>query len=584
MAVSGYFLLAAHHFNFDNILHGTQVPKALTNRQYISALTDRKKAYENKYTPSIYRALRAQKKNVIDVAKSSGPLSALTAVNLINGDAIRAALIKLYTDISPKEARWQQRILNAIPLQAKAFGINLDFLADIADWLGRNILDKVVREITESTKNRMYKAIVEGNAAGDSYDDIVRKLEDTELDKSRARLIARTESNRATNKGHDLAREKYPYEVDKLWLAARDKRTRGADGEDKADHFHMNEQTVAEDAPFVDPRNGAQMMFPGDSSLGAKAADVCNCFLPNELTYTSLKNIKKVYRSFYDGKAVSIQATNGSKFTCTPNHPILTTQGWVAAGMLTEESRLVDSEFINEVIPSSRFEVNYTPTTFEQIFNSFCNVGNRVRKSGSVMDFYGDGSTGDVDIVSSNRQLWNWVKSFKLERNISFKGADVIRMLLFHLGSQAKPVCSLVNGGIAHPPISAGNQLKASSSVGLAHSQIHASATPTGGNASFFQSPANNLPRAIKLLGKFFNAETGIIEGYNFIDNVGCSKVQQITHTDYKGYVYTLETVSGLYDIDSAVAKNCRCNVRYNPKRDANGKLIMRISRITVPV
>jgi len=206
----------------------------MTNRQYISSLVLRKKAYENKYTPSVYRALREQKKSVLDVAKRDGLQAALVQINLITGEPIRKALIKLYTEISPKEAKWQYRILNAIPIQQKAFGINFDFISDVADWLGRNILDKVVREITETARNRMYKAIVEGDRNGDSYDQIIDRLSDVDLDKNRARLIARTESNRATNKGHDLAKDKYPFEVDKVWLAARDKRTRGAEGDDKA--------------------------------------------------------------------------------------------------------------------------------------------------------------------------------------------------------------------------------------------------------------------------------------------------------------------------------------------------------------
>jgi hypothetical protein len=47
----------------------------------------------------------------------------------------------------------------------------------------------------------------------------------------------------------------------------------------------LNGVTVPEDGLFTDPRSGAHLAFPGDSSNGAGPQDVCNCrcsvlFLP----------------------------------------------------------------------------------------------------------------------------------------------------------------------------------------------------------------------------------------------------------------------------------------------------------------
>jgi uncharacterized protein with gpF-like domain len=121
------------------------------------------------------------------------------------------------------------------------------------------------------------RILQEGISTGQSIDDMVKSLADTELDKVRARLIVRTEANRAMNYGHNLSVTHIGFPVKKVWIAARDARTRGADGEDKSDHFHMMNQTVAYEEPFTDPRSGRQLMFPGDTSLGAGASDVCNC-------------------------------------------------------------------------------------------------------------------------------------------------------------------------------------------------------------------------------------------------------------------------------------------------------------------
>lgn len=249
----------------------------MTNRQYNRELINRKKEDENIYTPIFYRAIRATKAPVIKVAKEQGLTAALTQAGVMNGEHFKKALNSLYTSIGPREAKWQYQLLSKTKDVKAGFGFSIDFLADIADYLYRNILDKVVQELTSTTLERVYRAIVNGNAAGQSYDEIVAKLEDTELDKTRARLIARTESNRATNAGHVIGAKAYPYEVNKVWLSARDRRTRGAEGDDKADHYHMNGKEVAESESFTDPRNGAVMGFPGDSSQGAPAVSICNC-------------------------------------------------------------------------------------------------------------------------------------------------------------------------------------------------------------------------------------------------------------------------------------------------------------------
>jgi hypothetical protein len=249
----------------------------MTNRQYIRHYVQQKKKYENRYTPVIYKALRKEKAKVIQVAKEQGVLSALTQVNMITGEHIEAALKSLYKGIMPREAELAYRELNKTKDAKGVMGFSIDWLSDIVDFLDQNILNKVVRQLTATTMERVYRVIVNGNANGESYDEMVRQLMDTELDRNRARLIARTETNRAVNAGHDLGRKAYPYYVDKTWLAARDRRTRGADGEDHADHFHMNGLIVKEDEAFTDPRSGRLLMFPGDSSMGAQAADVCNC-------------------------------------------------------------------------------------------------------------------------------------------------------------------------------------------------------------------------------------------------------------------------------------------------------------------
>jgi hypothetical protein len=50
--------------------------------------------------------------------------------------------------------------------------------------------------------------------------------------------------------------------------------------------------------------------------------------------------------------------------------------------------------------------------------------------------------------------------------------------------------------------------------------------------------------------------------------------VTETNVTHYDGFVYTLETDNQMYDINSFVARNCRCTVGFQGRRDANGRLL----------
>jgi len=103
---------------------------------------------------------------------------------------------------------------------------------------------------------------------------MVGRLSDSYL-QLRGETIARTETLTALNAAK---REAFEQVVDqgvprqnikKYWSATRDNRTRDT-------HAAMQGQEVGIDDPFVSP-SGAQMMYPGDTSLGAGPAETIQC-------------------------------------------------------------------------------------------------------------------------------------------------------------------------------------------------------------------------------------------------------------------------------------------------------------------
>lgn len=83
--------------------------------------------------------------------------------------------------------------------------------------------------------------------------------------------IARTETTRVENSAKmDVGEQgkKYGYNMWKRWISTDDERTRQA-------HLDADGQEVPQDEPFV--VDGEELMFPGDISLGASAANTINC-------------------------------------------------------------------------------------------------------------------------------------------------------------------------------------------------------------------------------------------------------------------------------------------------------------------
>lgn len=163
------------------------------------------------------------------------------------------------------------------------FGIDIDFNLDSP--LAREYLADKVREFSSyvlSTKtDQLKRTLSEGLAKGESMQKLKSRVQSVYGSVLRggyeAERIARTETISSLNAGKLEGYEQGGVVQEKEWLSARTAGTRGADAGDKADHWHLDGQRVALDAPFIDPRSGAMLKFPGDTSLGAGGPDVINC-------------------------------------------------------------------------------------------------------------------------------------------------------------------------------------------------------------------------------------------------------------------------------------------------------------------
>lgn len=133
----------------------------------------------------------------------------------------------------------------------------------------KDLLMQIVKNLTDN--------ILAQGIGGSEGVTMLRDLLDSEWHRAkryRIERIVRTEVNRAANFGGWKAGMMLEYELEKIWLSVFADTSRET-------HKEANEQTVPNYEPFVvvNPQSGQpeKLMFPGDVTLGAGAANTINC-------------------------------------------------------------------------------------------------------------------------------------------------------------------------------------------------------------------------------------------------------------------------------------------------------------------
>lgn len=108
----------------------------------------------------------------------------------------------------------------------------------------------------------------------------------------------------------------------------------------------------------------------------------------------------------YSGPVITLVTSKGNRITVTPNHPILTPEGFVPAGMLQEGQEIIEATGEYRLLLGKAPNDINIPTPVEEIGHSIIQTcgGTTVRVKGSPVQFHGDGSSdSEVNIVFPER-------------------------------------------------------------------------------------------------------------------------------------------------------------------------------------
>lgn len=110
---------------------------------------------------------------------------------------------------------------------------------------------------------------------------------------------------------------------------------------------------------------------------------------------------------WYEGELVRVTVSGGDEISCTPNHPVLTPSGWVAAGMLSEGDYVIGGPPGERMVRGLNPDDLQRPARIEDItrpWDQGSAVG-AVSVPTAPEDFHGDGVGSKVHVVRTYRDL-----------------------------------------------------------------------------------------------------------------------------------------------------------------------------------
>lgn len=241
---------------------------------------------ESQWLKRVQKTLQAKANIVITRLRAGGVREAMAYLNSdVSNPALANQIKVLYRHVGLVHAKRVSDELRAEPktiksfftMQTKRIGFNSQWAQFINDYLEKFLFDKITFLVNGTTRDALIRALQRGINEGLGVDDIIRSLDNWPFARFQAARIIRTEINRATNVGAMAGGSTFQFEQQKEWIAAMDRRTRGTDPKDHANHRELDGNVVNDDQLFTDVRNGDQLRFPGDPNASAASTVNCRC-------------------------------------------------------------------------------------------------------------------------------------------------------------------------------------------------------------------------------------------------------------------------------------------------------------------
>jgi hypothetical protein len=259
------------------------------------------------------------------------------------------------------------------------------------------------------------------------------------------------------------------------------------------------------------------------------------------------------YRVWYSGPLVEITLANGSQLAVTPNHQLVTRNGFASAQSLRKGDDLLYCTGFEGIVLRNP-DADGIPTLIEEVVGALAEAGGMTTRSvpSSAEDFHGDGGgmEGEVYVVVPD-SLLRGAGIAASEEHIGedefssseslfrlFATTSKIAAVLFTLGrTLGRPV-----RGLSVAPVVLGCAAAVNEMLGL---QVTANS-----DTGFDENTADGATVATERLAEEFERLALCVEPLEIVN---------VVVRDFTGHVFDLQTASTLYIANGVLASNCCC-------------------------
>jgi len=274
-----------------------------------------------------------------------------------------------------------------------------------------------------------------------------------------------------------------------------------------------------------------------------------NCVIGS--TQVFARDVLAAYFREFHGEVVVLRTAANHTLTCTPNHPILTSHGWVAAGHLQQGDYVVCGDGSEWGARWFNPDDDEMPATIEKVTDALLKA-RRVATGvvpGAAKDFHGDGAEGDVHIVLTDGFLRN--------RGVTALGQEIQELAL----ARRDPLLSV---GLVKPgPLLKIGEGLAGAAYGIMGSRGYLGSQgwwPVTGREYLrlaegtqgIATPPKDTAQGTSLHAKNLAQILGAFASY-----VAAIEVVEVKREWFAGHVYNLSTNAGWYLANGIVTHNC---------------------------
>lgn len=391
---------------------------------------------------------------------------------------------------------------------------------------------ELMKGLSANVKQGLSQQLTAGLAQGIGPREIAKNITaQTGIEERRAERIARTEVNQALR-------------------TARMDETQDASGRlgIRVKVMHLSALSPTTRATHA-ARSGQLYTVQEERDWFAEGGNAINCYLPG--TAVSGRFVAGS-KSRYEGPTVNLVAADGSNLTVTPNHPVMTQRGLVAAAKVLKTDYLLTYRHDVELpIGIGALNRQAVQPAIEQVFASLSDLGHTATSRVSAVDFHGDARFMDKNIqvvradgalpCALDAQQAEILDELSLEHSYSVPSLTKSPQRFNRGAVGLTPTGGMGSGGV-------GPSLLGSHVSGPTQSPL----APVAGKESGRFKPLHDNGSAD------FEFSTDLLNRYT--GKVALVKLIDIRYGQFSGHVYDLEEVSGLMVANGIIASNCKCS------------------------